>query len=695
VPTRSFTRTRVLALLGAALLVTGSVELVVAAEPATRPADAGRAWDQPSTERGRLVVTLEGSATRTHARGLADTDLTLVDFDGPKRRAIYTVAPGRLRAAQRRLERDPAVQSVNVSHRLSRDVDPDPQDEEHWSYLWGLHNAGQTLWGSTGVADVDVDGLQSLGVTTGAGVVVAVIDDGVDFTRPDLAGQAWTNPGESGDGRETNGVDDDANGYVDDVNGWDFCHDDKTVHDPGEDFHGTHVAGTIAASLNGTGIVGVAPGVRIMALKFLGDGVDENDEPVCGWDDQVLEAIEYARSFDVRISNNSWGRIASPADDTPLYNAIRDSEMLFVSSAGNNGVNNDSSVSRSIPASFNLANILTVAAVDNKGNLASFSNYGSTTVDIAAPGVNIVSANPAYDFDGDEPCCAAGWIGLSGTSMAAPHVTGIAALVAAQVPSLLDSPTGLKARILATGKARGSTAGKTVTGRIADAWFALDSATPTASPPNSHAFLVGKPLGSTILTRVRWPAGTDDVTGIVAYTLGQSVGSAAYTTVTSSATGTWVDRPLSIGSFYTFRVRARDRAGNTGGYAYGPQVRPLVAQQTGSALLYTGAWTTSSSSSASGGSTRFATKAGASVSYTFTGRAIAVVAPKGPTRGSFRVYVDGAYAGVFSTYRSSGQSRMVVFAKHWTTSASHTVKVVVVGTAGHPRFDLDAFAVLR
>jgi hypothetical protein len=279
--------------------------------------------------------------------------------------------------------------------------------------------------------------------------------------------------------------------------------------------------------------------------------------------------------------------------------------------------------------------------------------------------------------------------------MAVPHVTGIAALVAAQIPALLDSPTGIKARILATGKARGNTAGKTVTGRIADAWFALDSSNPVASPPNNLAFLAGTALGSTIRTRVRWSPGTDDVTGIATYTLGQAIGSAAYTTVTSTATGTWVDRSLAIGSFYTFRVRAKDRAGNTGGYAYGPQIRPLLAQQTASALTYTGGWTTSSSSSASGGSTRFATKAGASVSYRFTGRAVAIVAPKGPTRGSIRVYVDGAYLGAVSTYRSSGQSRMLVFAKHWTTSATRTIKVVVVGTAGHPRFDLDAFAILR
>ena len=136
----------------------------------------------------------------------------------------------------------------------------DPEDEQYWDALWGLHNTGQTIEGSAGVANVDVDGRESLGASSGTGVVVAVIDDGIDFSQPDLAGQAWVNPGESGGGKETNNVDDDANGYIDDVNGWDFCHDDKTVHDLDDDFHGTHVAGTIAAKLDGAGIVGLAPG---------------------------------------------------------------------------------------------------------------------------------------------------------------------------------------------------------------------------------------------------------------------------------------------------------------------------------------------------------------------------------------------------------------------------------------------------
>ena len=169
----------------------------------------------------------------------------------------------------------------------------------------------RALPGTEGLPDVDVDVLQAHAITTGdPSVVVAVIDDGVDFSHPDLAGRAWTNPGESGGGKETNGVDDDGNGFIDDVHGWDFCHDDNTVHDFDDDFHGTHVAGTIAASLDGAGVVGVAPSVKIMALKFINSPADGD----CGWDEQAIAAIDYAASFGVHIANTSWGRRGDPGE---------------------------------------------------------------------------------------------------------------------------------------------------------------------------------------------------------------------------------------------------------------------------------------------------------------------------------------------------------------------------------------------
>jgi subtilisin family serine protease len=664
----------------AALLLVPTAGNSTAADGAGRPTEGGHAWSKrTATDDARLIVTYVSGTSRQHARDAEHEGLELVTFKPAKRRAVFQTTRESLRSEQRRLERDPAVRSVQISHRLYRDLDP--ENEQFWQFLWGLHNTGQEIQGFTGVADVDVDGREALGVANGGGVVLAVIDDGVDFSRPDLAGQAWVNPGESGGGKENNNVDDDGNGYIDDVNGWDFCHDDKTLHDVNDDFHGTHVSGTIAAKLDGAGIVGVSPSVKIMALKFLGD------DAACGWDDQAIAAIEYAKSFGVRISNNSWGRTAgAPGEDTALRDAIADSGMLFVVSAGNSGVNNDTSLLRAVPASFDLPNILSVAAIDNQGLLADFSNYGPTSVDVAAPGVDIASNIPAYDGT------PAGYYYLSGTSMASPHVTGIAALIGSQSPALLDSPTDLKKRILDTAKDIGETLGDTVTGRVADAASALDTTDPTAFAPNSYAFVTGIAMGSSITTRVRWPAATDDLSGVASYALRQSVNGAAWTTVTASTTALSSDRSLGFSKGYRYRVRAQDKAGNTGDYVDGPLVTPKLTQQTGSGATYGGTWTTSSSSSASGGSTRYATKAGAWVQFSFTGRAVGLITPKGTSRGSAKVYVDGTYVGTTSEYRSSSQSRIVLFARNWGSSGSHTVKFVLTGTSGHSRFDVDAWA---
>jgi Subtilase family len=363
--------------------------------------------------------------------------------------------------------------------------------------------------------------------------------------------------------------------------------------------------------------------------------------------------------------------------------------MLFVAAAGNSGQDLDNVSRPSIPASFDLPNILSVAAVDNTGQLASFSNYGETSVDVSAPGVDIASTFP--DYDGND----AGYYWLSGTSMAAPHLSAIAALVGSQAPTLLDTPTGLKKQIVDAAKDVGDTGGLTLTGRVASAAAALDQTDPTAFPPDSFSFVTGRAIGSTISTRVRWPAATDDLSGVASYALRQSVNGAAWTTVTASTTALSIDRSLTFSTAYRYRVRAHDRAGNTGTYVDGPQVRPKLTQQNGTGVTYGGTWTGRASSSASGGSTRYAAKAGAWVQFSFTGRAVAVVAPKGASRGSVKAYVDGTYVATVSAYRSSSQSRMVLFARNWSTSGSHKVKLVLTGTAGHPRFDIDAFGYLQ
>ena len=237
---------------------------------------------------------------------------------------------------------------------------------------------------------MDVDAPEAAAKSSGGeNVVVAVIDDGVDFGHPDLAGHEWVNEDEV----PGNNVDDDDNGYIDDVNGYDFANDDNTVHDTLEDFHGTHVAGTIAASSDGNNVTGVAPKVEIMAVKFLGGPF--------GALSSAIEAIQYASDNGAKISNNSWGYVGTP--DPALRDAIDASGMLFVASAGNEHINNDTGLYirqiglrlRAYPASYKLPNILSVAAVNNTGRMAGFSNFGRESVDVSAPGVDVLSTVPA------------------------------------------------------------------------------------------------------------------------------------------------------------------------------------------------------------------------------------------------------------------------------------------------------------
>jgi subtilisin family serine protease len=281
-------------------------------------------------------------------------------------------------------------------------------NDQYFSLEWGLNNTGQ----SGGKVDADIDAPEAWDITRGDGsVVVGVIDSGIDYNHPDLAGAIWTNPKEAIDG-----VDNDGNGYVDDVRGWDFYSNDNNPMD--DNGHGTHVAGTIAATAaNGIGVAGVA-NAKVMALKFLGaDGT--------GSTSAAIAAVNYATQMkkagvNIPLTNNSWG---AGVGSTELYNAIRanaDAGMLFVAAAGNGGsdqVGDNNDVTPNYPANYDVANVVSVAATDRLDNRGSFSNYGAVTVDLAAPGVTIASLAPN-----------GGYVYMDGTSMASPHVAGAAAL---------------------------------------------------------------------------------------------------------------------------------------------------------------------------------------------------------------------------------------------------------------------------
>jgi subtilisin family serine protease len=245
--------------------------------------------------------------------------------------------------------------------------------------LWGLENFGQTIENQTGVTDVDIDIKDAWNITQGSSnVVVGVIDSGIDINHPELKNNIWVNTGEI----PNNNIDDDRNGYIDDVNGWDFYNNDNTVFDEKDsDKHGTHVAGIIGASLNNSGIVGVSPKVKIMPLKFIG--------PYGGDTIAAIKAIQYAKNKGVKLLNASWG---GGDYDQALKDAVDSSNSLFIVAAGNEDNNND--INKMYPASFDSSNILSVAAVDNQGYVADFSNYGMNSVHVAAPGVNILSTVP-------------------------------------------------------------------------------------------------------------------------------------------------------------------------------------------------------------------------------------------------------------------------------------------------------------
>ena len=356
------------------------------------------------------------------------------------------------------LASDPAIEYIEPNYRLYPMETPISEDAGA-ANLWGLKNYGQSILGIKGVAGVDIDLEKAWLVTQGnPEVLVAVIDTGVDISHPDLAGAIWTNPREIAD----NGLDDDFNGFIDDVRGWDFRNGDNSVFDSAStDKHGTHCAGTIAAAHDLYGVVGVAPGVKILPLKFMDTSGGDTDD--------AIAAIEYARRAGAKIVNCSWG-----GDDSSqaLRDAIAGSGMLFVAAAGNAlspnlPVNIDTTPL--YPASFPLDNIIVTAAIDNRGALASFSYYGPKSVDVAAPGKNIYSTQPGNTYSY-----------LSGTSMATAYVSGIAALVASA--GFTDNAI-IKQRILdsAASHPMSSLQNNILTGGLVDAGVALEMAPAAAN----------------------------------------------------------------------------------------------------------------------------------------------------------------------------------------------------------------------
>lgn len=284
------------------------------------------------------------------------------------------------------LGKNPAVEIVEPNYLcwISSTTPNDPL----FSNLWALQNIGQSVQGTAGTAGDDIRFVPAWALARSPSTnppVVAVIDTGVDYTHPDLIASMWINSGEN----PTNGLDNDGDGYVNDYYGYDFADNLPAPEDSG--YHGTHVAGTIAATgNNGLGVIGVDYQAKIMALRASNDGSSLPDSA-------IIEAIQYATmkkngGVNIVAINESFGGGGSNSTERAAMVAAGNAGIIFCVAAGNDTSDND--ITPTYPANYGLSNMIVVAASDQNDSLASFSNYGTNTVDIAAPGVNILSALP-------------------------------------------------------------------------------------------------------------------------------------------------------------------------------------------------------------------------------------------------------------------------------------------------------------
>jgi subtilisin family serine protease len=383
-------------------------------------------------------------AQRAEARGRADAHLLdrVVEADAGRGAVELVSFPGRDRSqAIRRFTSNPNVTYAEPNWVYTHaEVSNDP------------YFTGGSLWGMSGDVSTPANQYGSQAAEAWAGgrignndVFVGIIDEGYQYTHPDLAANAGTNPEEVPD----NGKDDDGNGYVDDVYGWDFDGQDNTVYDGSQDDHGTHVAGTIGAKGgNGIGVAGVVWNVKLLSAKFLGrrGGTTAN----------AVRAVDYFTNLKIKglnivATNNSWG---GGGYSTALFDAIaraNAADILFVAAAGNDGNNNDATPS--YPASYTNANVIAVAAIDSAGKKPSWSNYGATSVDLGAPGVGIMSTLPSDSYGS-----------YSGTSMATPHVTGAVALYKAE--NLTATASAIKTAILNAAVPTAALSGTLMGGRL-------------------------------------------------------------------------------------------------------------------------------------------------------------------------------------------------------------------------------------
>src|SRR5499427_2514776 len=403
---------------------------------------------QPATSQQEIAAAEQSAGATGHESIGAATHRLKVKRGG----VAAGVAALKMRASVRYAEPD---------YILHSDLIP---NDPRFADLWGLRNTGQSILGTSGTPGADIHAAPAWDISTGSSsVVVGVVDTGIDYTHPDLAANVWSNPGGIG-------------GCAAGTHGFNAI--TRTCDPRDDNNHGSHVSGTIGAvGNNGMGVVGVNWTVTLMGLKFLDAGGS-------GSTADAITAIDFAvqakiAGVNVRVLSNSWGGGAFSQALLDEINKANANDIMFVAAAGNDALNND--ITPHFPSSYNAPNVVAVAATDQDDALASFSNFGPTSVHLGAPGVNVLSTiiGGNYDF-------------LSGTSMATPHVSGSAALVLSKCAL---NTSALKSQLLNNVDADPALAGITSTGGRLDVDKAIRGC---AAPPTPDFTLSVSPTSQSV-----------------------------------------------------------------------------------------------------------------------------------------------------------------------------------------------------
>jgi len=417
------------------------------------------------------------------------------------RLAKLTVKTDDIHLLMKRLRKHPAIENVELDYHIIVNEPAVAVDDALYGILWGMKNTGQDVRGTLGTEGADIDAETAWQTTTGSKeVVVGVIDTGVDYTHEDLVNNMWTNTLEL---NGEDGVDDDGNGYVDDIHGWDAYDNDGDPMD--EVGHGTHVAGTIGAEgNNGIGVVGVNHKVSIVGCRFLG--------PNGGSSSGAITCLDYMLGLkesgvNIKVTNNSWGGGGYSKALEDAISANNDAGILFAAAAGNGASDND--LSDYYPSNYDVPNVISIASTTNKDGMSGFSQWGLNTVDMGAPGSNIVSSYPGHLTESGE----SGYYWMSGTSMATPHVSGAAALLASLDEDITVAE--MKDILMNSGDSIDALAGKTVSGKRLNVANAVEMANPVwgynmKSAENTTQVVAGSTANFTIDTSARndWATGT-------------------------------------------------------------------------------------------------------------------------------------------------------------------------------------------